>query len=96
MLLKRMAAIMAIVAPFLMSAGCRSEAPPAETAAADTTGLEAVDSTTQPAPPPVAVLPASLTRPIRFVHNPHRDINCRLCHTNIPGHSRHATVDCAE
>jgi hypothetical protein len=79
-----------------MSAGCRSETPPAETAPADSTTAEAVDTSTQALPPPVAVLPASLTRPIRFVHNPHKDINCRLCHTNMPGHSRHATVDCAQ
>jgi Class III cytochrome C family len=96
MLVKRSAAITAVVAQLLVWAGCRSEAPPAVTAAADTVSLETIDTTALPAPVPVAALPASLTRPIPFSHNPHRDINCRLCHTNIPGHSHHATVDCAQ
>lgn len=31
-----------------------------------------------------------------FPHEPHVDITCARCHTNVPGHGGHARMDCRE
>jgi hypothetical protein len=81
--------------PFLILIGCGRSAEREAGAPADSAAPSAPDTTSATAPPvtPVQVLAA---RPIRFAHNPHGQVDCRTCHTAIPGHARHASVACAE
>lgn len=77
-------------------AGCASEGPPEEEAAAPPVAPAEPDTVVEPPAPQITISPVSNIDPGRFPHPSHADVACVTCHAGVPGHSMHSRVACSE